>query len=87
MGLPSRRQDAEKRRRTRHSRLAQQRVGLSGRRVLRTAEELGSLERGAAVSPGRHRIEVLAPGHAPRALEVDVQAGERRQVSWNSRGD
>ena len=45
-----------------------------------TAEELGSLERGAAVSPGRHRIEVLAPGHAPRALEIDLQAGERRQV-------
>ena len=45
-----------------------------------TAEELGSLERGAAVSAGRHRIEVLAPGHAPRALEFDLQAGERRQI-------
>lgn len=45
-----------------------------------TAEELRSLERGAAVSPGRHRLEVLAPGHTPRALEVELQAGERRQV-------
>ncbi|MBI4914402.1 MAG: PEGA domain-containing protein [Acidobacteria bacterium] len=45
-----------------------------------TAEELGSLERGAAVSAGRHRIDVLAPGHAPRSLEFDLQAGERRQI-------
>jgi len=47
---------------------------------LGTAEELGQLERGAAVKAGKHRIEVLAPGHAPRSVEVDLEVGERRQV-------
>ena len=47
---------------------------------LGTGKELEGLERGAAVQPGKHRIEVLAPGHEPRVLEIDVQAGERRQV-------
>ncbi len=54
-------------------------VYLDGR-LVGTAEELGRLERGLAVSPGRHRIEVAAPGHASRSLEVDVAEGRRQQV-------
>jgi hypothetical protein len=47
---------------------------------LGTGEELGQLERGVAVAPGHHRIEVLAPGRAPRSVEVDVADGQRQQV-------
>jgi hypothetical protein len=45
-----------------------------------TGEELGRLERGLAVAPGKHRIEVLAPGHASKTLEVEVKEGERQQI-------
>ena len=45
-----------------------------------TAAELSRLERGLAVAPGTHRIEVLAPAHEPREVSVDVAEGERRQV-------
>jgi hypothetical protein len=45
-----------------------------------TAQELGRLERGLAVKPGRHRIEVLAPGYASKTVEVDLQEGQRQQV-------
>jgi hypothetical protein len=47
---------------------------------LGTATELLRLERGIAVKPGQHRVEVMAPGHASRTLTVDVPEGERRQV-------
>lgn len=45
-----------------------------------TAGELGRLERGLAVTPGKHRIEVAAPGRSSRSLEVDVAEGQRQQV-------
>ena len=45
-----------------------------------TGQELGRLERGLAVAPGKHRIEVLAPGHASKTLEVEVKEGERQQI-------
>ena len=45
-----------------------------------TAEELGRLERGLAVAPGRHRIEVVAPGSTPKSFDVDVTDGQRKQV-------
>jgi hypothetical protein len=45
-----------------------------------TGQELGRLERGLAVSPGKHRIEVLAPGLTPRTIEVEVKEGERQQI-------
>ncbi len=47
---------------------------------LGTAAELSRLERGVAVAPGSHRLDVLAPGHAARSLDVEVAEGERRQV-------
>ena len=50
---------------------------------LGTAAELSRLERGIAVTPGAHRLDVLAPGHAARSLEVEVAKGERRQVVVN----
>lgn len=42
--------------------------------------ELARLQRGLSVTPGAHRIEVMAPGHEPRELAVEVGEGERRQV-------
>ncbi len=54
-------------------------VYLDGR-LVGTADELGRLERGLAVAPGRHRIEVAAPGHASRSVDVDVTEGQRQQV-------
>jgi len=47
---------------------------------LGTADELARLDRGVAVNVGQHRIEVVAPSHAPRAVDVQVAAGERQQV-------
>ena len=45
-----------------------------------TGEELGRLERGLAVAPGKHRIEVVAPGATSKRLDVDVPEGQRQQV-------
>jgi hypothetical protein len=45
-----------------------------------TGEELARLERGLAVAPGKHRIEVLAPGHASKTVEVEAKEGERQQI-------
>jgi 3D (Asp-Asp-Asp) domain-containing protein len=45
-----------------------------------TAQELGRLERGLAVRPGKHQIEVLAPGYGAKNVAVDVQQGQRQQV-------
>lgn len=45
-----------------------------------TAEELRGLQRGLAVPPGRHQIQVMAPGKAARELEVEVGPGEHQQV-------
>jgi hypothetical protein len=45
-----------------------------------TGEELRRLQRGLAVPPGRHQIQVMAPGKAARELEVEVGPGERQQV-------
>jgi hypothetical protein len=47
---------------------------------LGTAAELRVLQRGVAVSAGRHRIEVFAPGLSPRSVEIEVTSGETRQV-------
>jgi hypothetical protein len=32
------------------------------------------------VAPGKHRIEVLAPGHASKTVEVEAKEGERQQI-------
>ncbi|OFV81667.1 MAG: hypothetical protein A2Y78_00840 [Acidobacteria bacterium RBG_13_68_16] len=45
-----------------------------------TGEELERLERGLAVAPGKHRIEVLAPGHASKTVDVEAKEGERQQI-------
>jgi hypothetical protein len=45
-----------------------------------TGEELGRLERGLAVAPGKHRVEVLAPGRASKIVEVELKEGERQQI-------
>jgi hypothetical protein len=45
-----------------------------------TGEELGRLERGLAVAPGKHRVEVVAPGRTSKNIDVDVPEGQRQQV-------
>lgn len=45
-----------------------------------TGRELSRLQRGFSVTPGSHRLEVMAPGHDPRTVTVDVPEGERSQV-------
>jgi hypothetical protein len=47
---------------------------------LGTAGELSRLERGVAVTPGQHQLEVMAPGHESKSVVVQVPQGERRQV-------
>ncbi len=47
---------------------------------LGTGQELAGLRRGVAVGAGVHTVEVFAPGHAARRVEVEVAEGEVRQV-------
>ena len=45
-----------------------------------TGDELSRLERGIAVTPGNHKIEVFAPGRVAKVIEVEAKEGERNQV-------
>jgi len=45
-------------------------------RFIGTAEEVNSLDRGVAVTPGRHTITISRPGFKERSREIDVRAGE-----------
>jgi hypothetical protein len=49
-------------------------------RVLRDGVELkgASLDTALPVDPGKHLIEVSAPGHAPRVYEFSLDEGEKR---------
>ena len=49
--------------------------------LLGTGEHLAKLEEGLAVSPGPHRIDVVAPGRTGKMLQVDVQAGKKVELS------
>ncbi len=46
-----------------------------------TAEDVTGLQEGLAVSPGPHRIDVVAPGHAGKTLQFDAQAGRAVALS------
>lgn len=49
-------------------------------RFVGTAEEVNSLERGIAVSPGKHTVTVSRPGFKDRSVDVNVQSGETEKV-------
>jgi hypothetical protein len=49
--------------------------------LLGTGEHLAQLKEGLAVSPGPHRIDVVAPGHTGKTLQVDAQAGKKLELS------
>jgi len=49
-------------------------------KLVGTGEELNRLERGLSVPAGKHRIEVVAPGHASKSIDVEVPEGQRQQV-------
>jgi PEGA domain len=46
-----------------------------------TGENLAQIEEGVEVSPGPHRIDVVAPGHTGKTLQVDVKAGKTVKLS------
>lgn len=45
-----------------------------------TAEEVGDLERGVKVSPGRHRITVARPGYREKTVRIEVDSGNSRNI-------
>ncbi len=49
-------------------------------RFLGTAEEVSSLERGVAVSAGKHTVTVSRPGFKDRSKDVEVKEGESERV-------
>ncbi len=49
-------------------------------RFVGTAEEVNSLERGIAVSPGKHTVTVSRPGFKDRTVDVNVQSGDTEKV-------
>jgi hypothetical protein len=49
--------------------------------LLGTGEHLAQLTEGLAVAPGPHRIDVVAPGHTGKTLQVDAQAGKKLELS------
>ena len=49
-------------------------------RFVGTAEEVNSLDRGVAVSPGKHTVTVSRPGFKDRIANVDVSAGGTEKV-------
>ena len=49
-------------------------------RFIGTAEEVGSLSSGLAVSPGKHKVTVSRPGYRDQTVDVEVGAGETESV-------
>lgn len=45
-------------------------------RFIGTAEEVNSLDRGVAVSPGRHTVTISRPGFQERSKQIDVKSGD-----------
>jgi hypothetical protein len=46
-----------------------------------TGEGLERLAGGIAVAPGPHRIDVVAPGHAAKTLQVEAKAGTKQELT------
>lgn len=49
-------------------------------RFVGTADELGSMERGIVVSPGKHTVTISRPGYRDRSTEIDVASGKTETV-------
>jgi hypothetical protein len=49
--------------------------------LLGTGSEFARLQRGIAVTPGSHRIDVVAPGLAGKTLQFDAGAGKEQELS------
>ncbi|MDD5562788.1 MAG: PEGA domain-containing protein [Thermoanaerobaculaceae bacterium] len=45
-----------------------------------SGDELARLQRGGAVAPGDHRIDVVAPGHTGKSVRVEVATGQVQDV-------
>ncbi len=48
--------------------------------LLGTGENLARLPQGIAVSPGPHRIDVVAPGHTGKTIQVNAEAGMTQEL-------
>jgi len=48
---------------------------------LASAAELERMQRGVAVAPGSHRIEILAPSRFPKSVQVEVDPGKEQTVT------
>jgi len=48
--------------------------------LLGTGAVLEHLQQGVAVSPGPHRIDVVAPGHAGKTVQVNAVAGRNQEL-------
>ena len=49
--------------------------------LLGTGDTLAHLQNGVAVSPGPHRVDVVAPGHAGKTIQVIAFAGKTQELS------
>jgi hypothetical protein len=49
-------------------------------RFLGIAQEIGSVERGIPLAPGKHTVMVSRPGFKDRSVEIEVAAGESREI-------
>lgn len=49
--------------------------------LIGTGDQLANLPDGVAVAPGPHRIDIVAPGHAGKTIQIDAQAGKTTELS------
>jgi len=49
-------------------------------RFVGTGEEVGSLDRGISVAPGKHTVTVSRPGFTAQTTEVEVEEGETKEL-------
>ena len=49
--------------------------------LIGTGDDLARLGQGVVVSPGPHRIDVVAPGHTGKTVQVNAEAGKKLALS------
>jgi hypothetical protein len=50
-------------------------------KLVGTAESLAQLAEGVEVSPGAHRVDVVAPGHTSKTVQVEAKVGKKVELS------
>jgi hypothetical protein len=49
-------------------------------RFIGTADEVNSLDRGVAVTPGRHTVTISRPGYRERTRDIEVKSGDNPAI-------